>query len=107
ALGLAFRIADDVLDYTGEEAEIGKPVGHDLLEGSASLPLMLSDGLDHLLPEGKELSAATVDEVVKQVRTGAGPKRALEKASEQAELARAELHRFGDGEAAAALTGLD
>src|SRR5207237_8821339 len=38
-LGQAFQIADDVLDYTGEEAEMGKPVGHDLLEGSATLPL--------------------------------------------------------------------
>jgi geranylgeranyl pyrophosphate synthase len=106
ALGLAFQIADDVLDYTGEEAEVGKPVGHDLLEGSATLPLMLSEGLDHLLPEGKELSAATVDEVVKGVRAGQGPKRALDRASELADQARSELRRFGDSEAAASLRAL-
>jgi geranylgeranyl pyrophosphate synthase len=105
-LGLAFQIADDVLDYTSQEAEVGKPVGHDLLEGSATLPLMLSEGLDHLLPEGKELSAATVDEVVKGVRAGEGPKRALEKASELADEARSELRRFGDSEAAGALDAL-
>lgn len=106
ALGLAFQIADDVLDYTAEEAELGKPVGHDLLEGSATLPLMLSEGLDNLLPDGRQLSAATVDEVVKGVRAGHGPQRALERAAELAREARAELRRFGEQEAVAALAAL-
>jgi geranylgeranyl pyrophosphate synthase len=106
ALGLAFQIADDVLDYTGEEAEIGKPVGHDLLEGIATLPLMLSEGLDDLLPDGKQLSAATVDEVVKGVRAGAGPRQALARAAALADEARAELRRFGDHDAARTLDAL-
>src|SRR5260370_10618741 len=41
-LGLAFQIADDVLDYTGTEDEVGKPIGHDVAEGFATLPLMLA-----------------------------------------------------------------
>ena len=106
ALGLAFQIADDVLDYTAEEAELGKPVGHDLLEGSATLPLMLSEGLDQMLPDGRQLSAETVDAVVQGVRAGEGPRRALERADELAREARAELQRFGDREAARALAGL-
>ena len=40
-LGLAFQIADAVLDYTGIEDEVGKPIGHDVAEGFATLPLML------------------------------------------------------------------
>jgi geranylgeranyl pyrophosphate synthase len=37
-LGMAFQIADDVLDFTGEQAEVGKPVGSDLLQGLVTLP---------------------------------------------------------------------
>ena len=39
-LGLAFQIADDVLDYEGSEDEIGKPTGHDIAEGFATLPVL-------------------------------------------------------------------
>jgi geranylgeranyl pyrophosphate synthase len=41
-LGMAFQIADDVLDYLATEAEVGKPVGNDLKEGTVTLPLMLA-----------------------------------------------------------------
>jgi octaprenyl-diphosphate synthase len=40
ALGMAFQIADDLLDYTGSEAETGKPSGHDLRERKVTLPLV-------------------------------------------------------------------
>jgi len=37
-LGLAFQIADDVLDLTSDEATLGKPAGGDLLQGNVTLP---------------------------------------------------------------------
>ena len=40
-VGMAFQIVDDILDYDGPEEEVGKPVGHDLLEGTLTLPGML------------------------------------------------------------------
>jgi octaprenyl-diphosphate synthase len=40
ALGMAFQIADDLLDYTGSEASTGKPSGHDLREHKVTLPLI-------------------------------------------------------------------
>ena len=39
-LGMAFQIADDVLDYTGDAEKIGKSLGDDLAEGKPTLPLI-------------------------------------------------------------------
>ena len=41
SLGMAFQVVDDILDFEGTEAEVGKPVGHDLLQGTLTLPAML------------------------------------------------------------------
>jgi geranylgeranyl pyrophosphate synthase len=40
-LGLAFQIVDDILDFIGTEAELGKPAGSDLAQGTLTLPAML------------------------------------------------------------------
>lgn len=37
-IGMAFQIMDDVLDFTGDQARIGKPVGSDLRQGIITLP---------------------------------------------------------------------
>lgn len=38
--GMAFQLADDVLDFTAHERVLGKPVGNDLAEGTVTLPLI-------------------------------------------------------------------
>ena len=40
-IGMAFQIVDDILDFTGEQSTVGKPVGSDLRQGLVTLPALL------------------------------------------------------------------
>ena len=78
ALGTAFQVIDDVLDYDGDAAVMGKNLGDDLREGKATLPLIAamqrgtaaqSDLIRHAIETG---AVAELDHIVAIVRqTGA------------------------------------
>lgn len=53
-LGMAFQLADDALDYTGDSDTLGKNVGDDLAEGKPTLPLI------HLMKSGDAACQAMV-----------------------------------------------
>lgn len=103
ALGLAFQIADDVLDYTSTEDEVGKPIGHDILEGFATLPFMLASV--HIDDEVR-LTEEQARHIVDEVRAHKGPERALEQAREYATAARAHLKVLSPSDAVDALSAL-
>jgi octaprenyl-diphosphate synthase len=75
ALGMAFQIADDLLDYTGTQEVTGKPAGQDLREHKVTLPLIAT--LPRMsVPERRDVeaffaapdvSAAGIDRVVELV----------------------------------------
>ena len=75
ALGTAFQVIDDVLDYDGDAAEMGKNLGDDLREGKATLPLIAamqrgSSGQRDLIRNAIENGAVEeLDAIVGIVRT--------------------------------------
>jgi octaprenyl-diphosphate synthase len=57
-IGMAFQIVDDLLDFTGEEIVLGKPVGGDLREGKLTLPVI------HMRDRGGPRAVALLRKVV-------------------------------------------
>ena len=75
ALGTAFQVIDDVLDYTGDAAVMGKNLGDDLREGKTTLPLIAAmergtPSQRNIIKTAIETGGVTMlDEVVSIVRT--------------------------------------
>jgi geranylgeranyl pyrophosphate synthase len=87
-LGVAFQIVDDVLDFTGAEERLGKPVGSDLAGGTVTLPVLLhlarypedAARLSSGLEAGRDL-----DDLVEAVRSGPAVQEALAEAQARLE----------------------
>jgi len=60
SLGIAFQVVDDLLDFTGDLAALGKPVGADLLEGKMTLPLI------HLLQQPGHRAGEIVRDIIEK-----------------------------------------
>lgn len=58
ALGTAFQVIDDVLDYTGDAAIMGKNLGDDLREGKATLPLIAA------MQRGTDTQRTTIQQAI-------------------------------------------
>ncbi len=64
ALGTAFQVIDDVLDYAGSVEEMGKNLGDDLREGKVTLPLIAA------MRRGTPAQRDTVRHAIEQAETG-------------------------------------
>ncbi len=63
ALGTAFQVIDDALDYDGDAQEMGKNIGDDLREGKMTLPLIIA------MQRGDEAQKALLRRVIEQGST--------------------------------------
>jgi octaprenyl-diphosphate synthase len=107
ALGMAFQIVDDVLDYVEEESVTGKPSGLDLREHKVTLPLIfalprMDDGerrLVHRLMGAPEPSDDLIGEVIAAVARAGGIEYARERALRFAQQAEGELERLAPSSA--------
>jgi octaprenyl-diphosphate synthase len=111
-LGYAFQIADDVLDYTADAADLGKNLGDDLAEGKATLPLIHaireSDAVtaNRLRDIVRSGDADAMPEVLTAIRATGGLEYSQRRASEYAANAEQALDGLPENDAMAALRGL-
>ncbi len=97
-LGVAFQLADDLLDFTASDEELGKAAGADLLEGKMTLPLILllqkdpamRGGLEKIMYEGNYGSVSR-ESVLSSMREQGIFAETLKKAHNYAEAARKNL----------------
>ncbi len=87
-VGMAFQIVDDILDFTGEQSTVGKPIGSDLLNGLITLPAIYyaeeyPDDDDVLsLPGGGWKETDRVQRIVDNIRKNAAIGKAMNEARE-------------------------
>lgn len=111
-LGTAFQLIDDVLDYSGQEADTGKHLGDDLAEGKPTLPLI------YVMERGTPEQAACVRKAIEEggrddfplvldaIRNSGALEHARARACREAELARDAIFSLGDSQFKKALLQL-
>lgn len=105
-LGMAFQIVDDILDFTGSDATLGKPAGSDLRGGTLTLPffyfLQNNPDADRLIRQMQDAYAVAEDgdssqwdtlisQIVRELRTSPAIDAARREAEEFLDRARANL----------------
>jgi geranylgeranyl pyrophosphate synthase len=110
--GMAFQIVDDILDFTGEQASMGKPIGSDLMSGLVTLPaIYYAEQAPHdpdvqLLSQGGWASQEKMSRLVQSIRETNSVQLAMQEASLHVERAVEVLQGFDSGTERDALENL-
>jgi geranylgeranyl pyrophosphate synthase len=92
-IGMAFQIVDDILDFTGEQIAVGKPLGSDLLNGLATLPAIYyaeanpNDPDVLTLPIGGWTNAENMARLVENIRNSNAPNKSMQEAQKHVDRA--------------------
>jgi heptaprenyl diphosphate synthase len=106
--GMAFQVIDDVLDVIATESQLGKPAGHDIVEGIYNLPVLYA--LEEVGPDlavllGGPIQDGDLDTARRLVRATSGVDRSLDVARGYIEEAVEAVAPLGPTPSAAALAG--
>lgn len=111
-IGMAFQIVDDILDFTGDESSVGKPLGSDLLNGLVTLPAIYyaeanPDNADVLsLPQGGWSVAENMTRLVGNIRRSDAPQKSMQEAAQFIDRALTRLEPLPVGAERSALENL-
>jgi octaprenyl-diphosphate synthase len=111
-LGIAFQLVDDALDYSADQAELGKTVGDDFREGKISLPVVLAwrRGDDEerkfwrRTMERQEQKNGDLEHAIALMEKREALRDTIERARHYGSIARDALGIFPDSEAKAAMS---
>ncbi len=102
-LGMAYQIVDDILDFTGDQVKLGKPVGSDLRRGLITMPALCyleshpdSVALQSVL-EGRIVPESEMDALIERIRESEAIAQAADDARRLVHRAIAHLQAFPAG----------
>jgi octaprenyl-diphosphate synthase len=114
SLGMSFQLIDDLLDFSGDETALGKPVGGDLREGKVTLPIIrllqrcdaATTEMIHDVVRERNVTPECWREICRLLHETRSVEYAMDRAQEQASIAKKQLYLFPPSDARDALMAL-